>query len=125
MSTQWDAVWRRILANPESSWVAFAHGTCVVFVEPEGGADLAAEATKLLQEWGPVHAGSSAGDFSVIDLKDDPGFVVTGHHPDVLVYVGADAFEGEPSEVAVGLTGRALRAEDASALKVVHVEDRR
>lgn len=44
--------------------------------------------------FGPAHAGSSAGDLGVIDLKDVEGWVVTGHHNDVLTYVGP----GEPQD---------------------------
>ncbi|CAM5725385.1 hypothetical protein SGLAM104S_05595 [Streptomyces glaucescens] len=53
------------------SWVLFEHGTCVVVTAPEG--DLAERATEILREFGPVHAGSSAGDFGVIDVKDADG----------------------------------------------------
>ena len=27
-------VWRRIIADPEKSWVLFDNGTCVILVEP-------------------------------------------------------------------------------------------
>ena len=36
-----------------------------------------AQATALMREWGPVHAGSPAGDFNVIELPDDLGWAVT------------------------------------------------
>ncbi|MFB8353346.1 hypothetical protein [Streptomyces niveus] len=115
-------VWQRLLANPRKSWVLFEHGTCVVLTAPEG--ELAEQATDLLKKFGPAHAGSSAGDFGVIDPKDVEGWVVTGHHNDVLTYVGL----GEPqdqSQIAVGLFGRLKRQRDGTELHVVHVEDRR
>ncbi|MFJ1702859.1 hypothetical protein [Kitasatospora sp. NPDC088346] len=114
--------WQRLLVDPSKSWVLFEHGTCVVLPEPEG--DLAAQAAGILGEFGPVHAGSSAGDFGVIEAKDADGWVVTGHHPDVLTYVAP----GEPddrSDLAVGLYGRAKRHRDGTELHVVHVADRR
>ncbi|GHH95784.1 hypothetical protein GCM10017779_62410 [Streptomyces capillispiralis] len=49
---------------------------------PRGG--LFAEGVERLPEVRPAHAGSSAGDFGVIALKDVEGWVVTGHHNDAL-----------------------------------------
>ena len=115
-------VWQRLLADPRKSWVLFEHGTCVVLTAPEG--KLAEQATTLLKEFGPVHAGSSAGDFGVIDLKDAEGWVVTGHHNDVLTYVGADETQDQ-SEIAVGVFGRSKPHRDGTELHVVHVEDKR
>ncbi|GAA1264098.1 hypothetical protein GCM10009665_61970 [Kitasatospora nipponensis] len=115
-------IWTRLLADPEKSWVLFEHGTCVVLTAPEG--DLAEQATELLREFGPVHVGSPAADFGVIDLKDAEGWVVTGHHQDVLTYV-APHEPHEPSEFAVGLCGRSKRDRDGGELHVVHVADGR
>jgi hypothetical protein len=115
-------VWHQLLADPRKSWVLFAHGTCVVVTAPEG--DLAERATEILREFGPVHAGSSAGDFGVIDVKDADGWVVTGHHRDVLTYVAPDE-PRDRSDIAVGVYGRSKRHRDGTELRVVHVEDRR
>jgi hypothetical protein len=71
-----------------------------------------------------VHPGSPAGDFGVVTLAAAPGWVVTGDHPDVLNYVGP-AEAGQPSDVRVGLTGRAKRDRDGHELTVVHIEDKR
>ncbi len=116
------ALWRQIIVGDHKSWVLFEHGTCVVLVDPTE--DLAGQAVGILREYGPVHAGTPAGDFNVIELEAPPGWVVTGHHPDVLTYV-APAEVAEPSEVLVGLTGRAHRDHDGHELTVVHVEDKR
>ncbi|MFD4559305.1 hypothetical protein ACFWP5_34135 [Streptomyces sp. NPDC058469] len=59
-------------------------GTCVVLTAPDG--ELAEQAAEILKRFGPVHAGSAAGDFGVIDLEVAEGWVVTGHHNDVLTY---------------------------------------
>lgn len=116
------ATWRRIIIGEQKSWVLFAHGTCVILMSPEG--DLAAQAREILRDYGPVHAGSPAADFSVIDLDPLPGWIVTGHHPDVLTYVeDDDAIEA--SELVIGLTGRSQRDLDGRELTVVHVEDKR
>ncbi|BCJ26909.1 hypothetical protein [Actinocatenispora sera] len=63
--------WRRVIVGAGKSWVVFAQGTYVVLPNPDPAADLAAAATALLWEYGPVHAGSPAGDFDVVTL--DPG----------------------------------------------------
>lgn len=115
-------VWRRLLADPRKSWVLFEHGTCVVLTAPDG--DLAEQATTILAEFGPVRAGSAAGDFGVINPKDVEGWVVTGHHNDVLTYVGLDE-PRDASQIAVGLCGRSKRHRDGTELHVVHVEDGR
>ncbi|MFJ3833720.1 hypothetical protein ACIPWI_38095 [Streptomyces sp. NPDC090046] len=115
-------VWQRLLADPRKSWVLFEHGTCVVLTAPEG--ELAEQATDLLKKFGPAHAGSSAGDFGVIDVKDVEGWVVTGHHNDVLTYVGLDEPQDQ-SQITVGLFGRSKRHRDGTELCVVHVEDKR
>ncbi len=117
-------VWRRIIVGSGKSWVLFQHGTCVILMQPEH--DLAAQAIEIMKEWGPVHAGSSAGDFSTIALEDYPGWVVTGHHPDMLNYVSPEELATEaPSDLVVGLLGRSKRDQDGEDPQVVHVEDRR
>ncbi|MEU1600724.1 hypothetical protein ABZ468_50355 [Streptomyces sp. NPDC005708] len=113
--------WKRLLTDPRKSWVLFEHGTCVVLTSPDG--DLAEQATKILGEFGPVHAGSPAGDFGVINVKGADGWVVTGHHQDVLTYVGPDEPSGQ-EDFAVGLCGRSKRHQDGTELRVVHVEDK-
>lgn len=115
-------VWRRIIVGDHKSWVLFAHGTCVVLVEPAD--ELGARAVELLRRYGPVRAGGPAGDFGVIELDPGPGWVVTGHHPDVLTYVAPDEVE-DTGHLVVGVTGRGKRDRDGHELTVVHVEDRR
>ncbi|QFG27312.1 hypothetical protein F7P10_26335 [Actinomadura sp. WMMB 499] len=115
-------VWRGVVRGDRKSWVLFEHGTCVILMEPAD--DLAAQATELLREFGPVHAGGPAGDFGSIDLDAAPGWAVYGHHNDVLTYVAPEELD-EPSDLAVGLLGRSKRDRDGRELTVVHVEDKR
>jgi hypothetical protein len=118
------AAWQAIIVGTGKSWVLFANGTCVILMEP--AADLGQQATALLKEWGPVYPGSPAADFSVIGLANYPGWIVTGHHPDILTYVAPDEFdEQEPAEVMVGLIGREKRDQDAAELHILHIEDKR
>ncbi|GIJ18996.1 hypothetical protein [Micromonospora gifhornensis] len=53
-----------------------------------------------------------------------PGWVVYGHHDDVLTYVGPDEIS-DSSDLAIGLYGRHKRDRDGHELDVVHVEDKR
>ena len=115
--------WRRIIVGDHKSWVLFAHGTCVVLLDPAD--DLADQAVGIMREYGPVHVGSPAGDFGTIDLDAAPGWAVTGHHPDVLTYVAPEEVSEPDNDLVVGLTGRAKRDLDGRELTVVHVEDRR
>ena len=92
-------------------------------MEPEN--DLRSQAVELMREYGPVHAGSSAGDFSTINLENEPGWVVTCHHPDILTYVSENDAGDEPTDVSVGLFGRSNRDTDSADLEVIHVEDNR
>ena len=78
-----------------------------------------------MKEWGPVHAGTPSGDFSVTSLAEHPGWVVTCHHPDVLNYVGPEDVRAGAPDFVIGIVGRSNRNADAETLRVLHVEDRR
>jgi hypothetical protein len=80
-----------------------------------------------MSTWGPVHAGTPAGDFNTISLLDPPGgWIVTGHHPDMLNYVSPEDFtDPNPSDLVIGLLGRGNRDQDAHTLQIVHIEDKR
>lgn len=113
--------WRSIIVGEKKAWVLFENGTCVIL--PNATGDLAQQAIALLSEWGPVHAGSPAGDFSVVQLANSPGWVVTCQHPDILTYVAPDELSPEPSELMIGIIGRGKRDDDAHELNVVHIEE--
>lgn len=116
--------WRRTIIGDGKSWVVFSHGTCVVLVNPHPDADLASEAIEILRQYGPVHIGSPAADFGTITLDSGLGFVVYGHHKDVLTFVRPDEVD-KPQDLTIGLFGRHKRDQDARHLQVIHVEDRR
>jgi len=118
-----ESIWRRIIVGEGKGWVVFSNGTCVVFGDAAG--NLAESAHSIMRERGPVHVGSSAGDFSVISLDHGPGWVVTCHHPDVLTYVSPQHLGPEPSDLEIGLLGRAKRQADADEFNVIHVEEGR
>lgn len=113
----------REIVTSEASWVLFENGT-VVFLTADDG-DFAKLATELLREHGPVHVGSPAGDFAVIEFDDGLGWGVTFDHPDLLTLVLPSEMSAQPSELMIGLSGRGKRGDDAENLKIVHVEERR
>jgi len=116
-------IWRKIIIE-EKSWVLFEHGTCVIL--EESVVSLESRAIKLMQHYGPVYPASPAGDFTTIKLIDDPGWVVAGHHPDILTYVSLAELEtGKASDLLIGLLGRSKRSQDAKDLHIIHVEDHR
>lgn len=116
--------WRKIIIGNNKSWVLFQNGTCVILMQPQS--DLKQQAITLMKEYGPVHAGSSFGDFCVIALTEDTGWVVECHHPDILTYVAPDEVaQDESDDIQVGLLGRSKRGADATELIVIHVEDSR
>lgn len=117
------AAWRETINGSNKSWVLFENGTCVILMEPE--ADLVAQAVALLQEFGPVHAGSSAGDFTTITLDNGRGWVVACHHNDIPTFVGPEEVSPDAEDLMVGLLGRSKRGQDAEELRLVHVEDKR
>lgn len=113
-------IWEEIIVGDNKSIVCFSNGTCVIFIEEQE--DLEFSAIKLLREWGPVHVGFAAGDFSTISLEDYPGWAVTCHHNDILTYV--DPSEGDfdaDDDLTIGLYGRSKRDIDAAELNVVHI----
>jgi hypothetical protein len=118
-------LWRSIIQGDQKSWVLFEHGTCLILMQPE--ADLATQACQIMSTWGPVKVGTAAADFDIISLPDPPGgWVVTGHHPDMLNYVSPeDSPDPNPSGLAIGLIGRGSRDQDAHSLKIAHIEDKR
>lgn len=114
-------VLKTYLSKEEAPWALFQHGTVVVLRSP--GHDLAAQATDLLKEWGPVVIATPAGDFNVLKPSGIPGWIVTSHHDDIFTYVSPEEVGGQSaSDLFVGLTGRTKRDQDASELVIAHVE---
>jgi hypothetical protein len=60
----------------------------------------------------------------VIDLDDDMGWLVTGHHPHMFTFV-LPSEVSTPNDLMIGLYGRSKRGSDGDNPVIVHVEDRR
>ncbi len=120
----YQSLWKNIIIGEEKSWVVFENNTSVILMEPEE--DLAQQAIELLKEYGPYTVGTASADMNVIQLKNYPGWIVIGHHPDILNYISTDDFEPDSENTAgIGIMGRHNRATDAEELKIVHIEDKR
>lgn len=113
-------LWRQLLPDPALSWVLFRHGSCVLL--HGAPADAVAQATALLLAEGPVVAGTASADFDVHPLEGLPGWMVSCHHPAILVHVRPEQVGGEQAALLdVGLVGRDLRDQDAEQPEVVAV----
>ena len=117
--------WRKIIQNTpgrkDKSWVVFRHGTCVILMNGAASKeDATTKATQIIAEYGPVHAGSPAGDFNVTQNPAVEGIIVTCWHDDVLNFVGKDEDGGNPFVNA--LAGRSKRDQDGRSPQVLHVE---
>jgi hypothetical protein len=113
---------RRAVTNPATPWVLFQNGTVVFLPEPVAGEELSDQAVALLREWGPVHAGSPAGDFSLTTLPDGCGWAVRCHHNGIITFLSPKDVEPNTPDVRIGLLGRQRRDLDAHELSVSHVE---
>jgi hypothetical protein len=111
----------RTIVSSGASWVLFEQGTVLFLNQPVP--DLAASAISLLRQHGPVNAGSASGDFGVIELPENQGWIVSYDFPDMLTLVLPQEGQGM-DDLTLGLLGRAKRSQDAEELRVVHIEDR-
>jgi len=117
-------IWRKLIIGDNKSWVLFENGTCVTLMEPKE--DLATQAIDIMKEYGLVHVGTGSADVGIIKLDNDPGWVVTGHHPDILNYMSPDELKNDnPEDFVVGLLGRYKREMDSESLNITHIEDKR
>jgi hypothetical protein len=115
--------WSRVLSEEVQCWVAFKFGT--VIVSKERVDDPVEYALDILQEWGPVAAGTPLGDFNVSEFETEDGWLVSYPHDAIMNYVLPDEIEdGQAHHMLVGLIGRSKRHADFEAQEVIHVEKR-
>ena len=108
--------WQQMLAEHDKPWVIFAHGTCVILMEPTQ--DIAQQATELIAQW-PVAAGTDRGDFNIFTPTAVAGWVITSAHPDILTYLAPEEVDREDMPMALGLQGRAKRDQDARERRII------
>ena len=109
--------------NPKfQDWVLFENGTYIIFDNADTIADIETEAIKLMKEYGPVYAGSPAGDFSITHLNKTDGWVVSGHCYGMYTYVNPIELETKTlDDVIIGLFGRSKREKDGKLPRIIHV----
>ncbi len=115
----------KLAINPRyTRWVLFSNGTYII-IENDTIADEGAFAKKIMSEYGLVHAGSPAGDFSVTHLSKTEGWVVSGNYYGMYTYVGPSELKKagvqNPSDVDVGLFGRRKRENDGKECRIIFV----
>lgn len=116
-------IYKKIIVDSSTSWVLFKNGTCVMLLNPEE--DVHTQAIKILKEHGSVVAGTPSGDFEVTKIPVIDGWVITGDYPGIMIYVSSQEADKKNSDFEIGMTGRTKRENDAKALEVVHIEDKR
>lgn len=115
-----NAIWRKVLPDEITQWVIFKYGTTVLCRDES--MNPSEYALDVMNEHGPVVAGTPLGDFNVGLAHDNPGWVVVYSHEDIGNYVGPDEPESEdPHAIDIGMIGRAKRHADYEAMEIIHV----
>lgn len=121
------ATWRNINSQYDHPWVVFEHGTCVRLAEPQR--DVVAQARSIMNDFGLVRPGTSAGDFDVQRHTAADGWLVSCHHSEINTFIATCELAhqtlpaNENSDLAIGLFGRTRRNRDAHELEIVHIHD--
>lgn len=121
-----EEIWETLIFDKNKSWVIFEYGTCVVVMQHK--IDTTTDAIEIMKKYGPVHAGSPAGDFRVVKSTDLKGWIVLYNHPDILNFVSPDELklpdQIDENAVTIGLTGRNKRRLDAESLKILFIHEK-
>ncbi|NOQ73612.1 MAG: hypothetical protein GQ574_16520 [Crocinitomix sp.] len=113
----------KLAINPSfQDWILFENGTYIIFDNADTIDDMESEAMNMMQEFGPVQSGGPGGDFGVTSLIETEGWVVSGHGYGMYTYVHPNEIDQQtPSDVDVGLYGRAKRDLDGRDARLIHV----
>ncbi|WP_228401584.1 hypothetical protein [Chryseobacterium sp. PMSZPI] len=113
----------KLAINPKfQDWVLFKNDTYIIFDDITTIENVQDEAIKLMKEFGPVFAGGTAGDFSVIHLNSTEGWLVSGHGYGMYTYVHPTELDNEvPNDLEIGLLGRSKRNSDGENPEIVHI----
>ena len=112
-----------LAVNPKFQyWTLFSNGTYIIVEKNEDVKNIEEYSLKHISEYGPVHVGSPAGDFSVIDLTETEGWCVTGHGYGMYTYVHPSEIEvKEDKNLEIGMLGRGKRQKDSEDKKIIYV----
>jgi len=110
--------------NPRfKTWVLFSNGTYII-IEDSTITDKRKFAMDQIKEFGPVFAGSPAGDVTITKLNLVDGWSVGGHGYGMYTYVGfTEMGTQNPSEIDIGLFGRKKRDQDSKDTTIIYVSE--
>lgn len=113
----------KLAINPKfQDWVLFENGTYIIFDNADTISEIKLEAVKLMKEFGPVYAGSPAGDFGVTHLNKTDGWNVSGHCYGMYTYVNPNEIDTKsPNDSEIGIFGRTKREKDGKNPMIIHV----
>ncbi len=111
----------KLAINPHfQNWILFENGTYIIIEDATGLDEINEQGIKKMKEFGPVQAGTPAGDFETITLNATKGWVVSGHGYGMYTYVHPSELADEsPENYVVGLLGRSKRDLDGGEPVVV------
>jgi hypothetical protein len=109
--------------NPTfTNWVLFSNGTYIILADSIE-TDKKNKAIEIMKEYGPVFAGSPAGDITVTTLNLAPGWSVGGHYYGMYTYVDQKEMKPNPTDLEVGLYGRQKRDKDGKELNLIYLNE--
>ena len=111
----------KLAINPTfKNWILFKNGTYIIMEDTSDVNEIEKEGIEKMKEFGPVHAGSSAGDFGITTLTETEGWVVSGHGYGMYTYVHPSELElKNPKDHEVGFFGRNKRDLDGSSFEII------
>ena len=131
-------VFEKINTTMNVPFVIYSNQTAI-FLKPKDGDNdgnnlkgkgkqaVISEANEIMKEYGPVYAGTQAGDFNSLPLKEEPGFprgyLVTGWCPIMYTFVSKLYEMPQGNILTIGLFGRSKRNKDGKECKPVYWDD--
>lgn len=102
-------------------WVLFSNGTFILVKDKVD--NLQEATTNFLTEFGPVVPATPMGDFSILDLKDGEGWLITSWKQPMLTIVLKEEFdnESEIDDMSAGTYGRTKRGMDAKHPEILFI----
>lgn len=114
--------WQELMIEPYP-WVLFENGTCVILMKPSDHPAEQEAATLLKNLFSST--GEEFGDYGVLKLSLNKGWIVTSTPPDIVTLVKYNEVPEEYRDdtLSIGSHGKNKRKMDAQACRVIHVAD--
>lgn len=112
----------KLVIKPNYNWVLFSNGTVVILDKARSEDNVEDQAIALMKQFGPVYAGTSAGDMTIKQFNKPYGWLVSGHGPGIFTYVHPSELQiSNPEDILVGIHGRSKRDKDSKEMRIIHV----